>query len=310
MSTTSQGPAASEVRTGAILTDRPCARCGFNLYGQAIVREPVYQMLVARCPECGTVAALQEYPALGRWAGRWAAVLAAGWLLLLIAAVMGVGAAARGYATEVQMSAVAPLAQRIAQAHQEYQAQTVAAAGSNVNATQSWLVSQIVSPMTTIDTAWWATQDHEAIRSRAAQSGSAIDLWALWDWRGLPFVFGPIGLAAGIALVAVPRRRLWWVAPALMLGASVFLLLVAASERTRGMWVGQYVSATNLAAELDGRWVQWTTIALAALPLGLGAWLGRPAARTVIRWLLPPTMRAALAVLWTCDGLPPPSARA
>jgi len=309
MNMKSPEPAASEVRTGAILTDRPCARCGFNLYGQAITREPVYQMLVARCPECGTVAALQEYPALGRWAGRWAAALAALWLLLVFAAVLGVGAAAKGYGTEVHMAAVAPLAQRIAQEHQEYQAQAAAAAGSNVNATQSWLLAQGVSPATTIETSWWASQDGAAIRSRAAQAGPPLDLWALWDWRGLPLIFGPIGLAAGIALVSVPRRRLWWVVPALMLGAAVFMLLVAASDRPRGAWAGQYVGATNLAAGLDGRWIQWTTIALATLPLGLGAWLGRPVARMVIRGLLPPAMRASLAVLWTCDGLPPPSAQ-
>ena len=68
----------TERRTVSILVgDRLCTKCGYNLTGQPVLREPHYEMLIVRCPECGAVAALQEYPVLGRWAGRWAALLAA-----------------------------------------------------------------------------------------------------------------------------------------------------------------------------------------------------------------------------------------
>ena len=67
-----------------IRTDRPCAGCGFNLFGQPIVREGHYGLVSARCPECGRLAALQEYPALGKWADRWAKLLAATWIVALV----------------------------------------------------------------------------------------------------------------------------------------------------------------------------------------------------------------------------------
>ena len=57
---------SSEVVTGIIQGDRVCIACGFNLCGQRIVREPRYNLLIARCPECGQAATLQEYPLLGR----------------------------------------------------------------------------------------------------------------------------------------------------------------------------------------------------------------------------------------------------
>jgi hypothetical protein len=73
-----------EVRISTVVGDRLCIKCGFNLSGQPVVRESVYGMAIVRCPECSTIASLQEYPLLGRWARRIAAALAALWLLLLI----------------------------------------------------------------------------------------------------------------------------------------------------------------------------------------------------------------------------------
>ena len=63
-----------DVPVVSVLTgDRACISCGFNLVGQQVTREPVYGMLLVRCPECNTAASLQEYPLLGKWASRWAA---------------------------------------------------------------------------------------------------------------------------------------------------------------------------------------------------------------------------------------------
>lgn len=79
-STTSNG----EQRVSTLVGDRLCIRCCYNLVGQPILREQHYNMLIVRCPECGTVASLQEHPLLGRWAMRWAAVLAGLWILVLL----------------------------------------------------------------------------------------------------------------------------------------------------------------------------------------------------------------------------------
>ena len=48
---------------------------------------------------------------------------------------------------------------------------------------------------------------------------------------------------------------------------------------------------------------------LCVIPLALGLWLGRPLTRLSVRALLPPRLRWSLALLWTAEGLDPPTAR-
>ena len=50
----SRGPDARAERIAVVTGTRLCIRCGFNLTGQMILREPAYDLLIARCPECGT----------------------------------------------------------------------------------------------------------------------------------------------------------------------------------------------------------------------------------------------------------------
>ena len=64
----------TEERVSVTYGDRLCTHCHYNLIGQPVLREPYYSMLIVRCPECGTVAAMQEYPQLGRWANRWSVI--------------------------------------------------------------------------------------------------------------------------------------------------------------------------------------------------------------------------------------------
>src|SRR5688572_5228275 len=86
-----------EVRVSVLMGDRLCAACAYNLTGQTIVREPHYKLLIVRCPECATVASVQEYPLLGRWAVRWAMVLAGIWFLVLVAMWIASGATVFGF---------------------------------------------------------------------------------------------------------------------------------------------------------------------------------------------------------------------
>ena len=76
-----RGAESRAERVAIITGTRLCIRCGFNLTGQTILREPAYDLLIARCPECGTVAPLQEYPPLGAWQRRWAVLLAVLWFV-------------------------------------------------------------------------------------------------------------------------------------------------------------------------------------------------------------------------------------
>ena len=40
--------------------DRFCTGCNYNLIGQRVVREEHYSLFIVRCPECATVASVQD----------------------------------------------------------------------------------------------------------------------------------------------------------------------------------------------------------------------------------------------------------
>ncbi|MGV6813619.1 MAG: hypothetical protein ACWA5W_01265 [Phycisphaerales bacterium] len=69
-----------------IRADRACIGCGFNLFGQPVTKEAHYGLAIARCPECGTVAAIQSYPTMSHWVNRFRAILAALWIVVLLGA--------------------------------------------------------------------------------------------------------------------------------------------------------------------------------------------------------------------------------
>ncbi|MEZ6164498.1 MAG: hypothetical protein R3B67_08695 [Phycisphaerales bacterium] len=60
------------------------AGCGFNLYGQSVTREEHYGLAIARCPECGTVAALQQYPVMTHWVNRFRLIIGGIYIVLLL----------------------------------------------------------------------------------------------------------------------------------------------------------------------------------------------------------------------------------
>jgi|GEM_PF-1353801 len=70
-----------------IRADRACIGCGFNLFGQPVIKEEHYNLAIARCPECGEVAAIQTYPTMSHWVNRFRAIIGAGWVVTLIAAI-------------------------------------------------------------------------------------------------------------------------------------------------------------------------------------------------------------------------------
>ncbi|MDF1809029.1 MAG: hypothetical protein P1U42_04970 [Phycisphaerales bacterium] len=69
-----------------IRADRACIGCGFNLFGQPVVKEEHYNLAITRCPECGEVAAIQSYPTMSHWVNRFRVILGAGWVVSLLVA--------------------------------------------------------------------------------------------------------------------------------------------------------------------------------------------------------------------------------
>lgn len=85
-----------------IRTDRFCHRCGYNLHTQIVRREPRTELLVSRCPECGTYHPVGE-PAnrFDVWRQRGAAVILVAWMgvILSLATTAGISQGGLSYFT-------------------------------------------------------------------------------------------------------------------------------------------------------------------------------------------------------------------
>lgn len=287
-----------EMPTGhQIRTDRPCARCGFNLFGQPIVREPHYGLVAARCPECGQLAALQEYPALGKWADRWAKLLAAAWVLVLIGALGALFGPMVGFNFVLLESSSNGLGHTIGSRFTEWQQSQ----SMGVIQQQVFYGSGAWTP---VEVDWW--QEHRTqILEEFAADPRRVPQGATLVWVLLGLVCLCAGVFCSVSLLGARRRV------ALVIGAIPVVLAVSIA-----WWSGPSMAwGTNTIMARDAARIELRstvlpfTGALMTVALLIGVWQGRRIARAVVRLSLPPRMRSALAILWTRDGLPAPSSR-
>jgi hypothetical protein len=261
-------------------------------------------MLIARCPECGMVACLQEYPVLGRWAGRWAALVAAIWLLVLMAMLLGSGGILAALATGIGASAATPWAEAIAQRH--VQDLTEQAGRGPVSQSVQYVMQEPITRHSMLQKRWLDAQDLGAELAAAGGWIAVTDAWALLSWFWVAVVAFPMGSLWTVALLHVRRGRLPLAALVLVLVAAVFLAFI--HVRTAEMWQQQgWVPASAAAGGVVVLPFEVATLAFALLPLVAGMFLGRPLVRGLVRALLPPRLRGALALLWTVEGLSPPA---
>ncbi|MEM9373657.1 MAG: hypothetical protein AAGA55_08425 [Planctomycetota bacterium] len=286
-------PPADTPTPHTIGTDRPCARCGFNLFGQPIIREPHYQLIATRCPECGQLAALQEYPALGRWADRWARLLAALWIIILIGAMFAQFGPTLGLAISPIDEASRNMGNFIAT---EYQTHTTGQTEGPAQNTQFG-----INYLNTIERDWWYA-NRETLAERYAQRPNPArpEVFTMWATLALiTFVFGAFW---STALLGAKRRWALLVAsipPTVAIAMTAVVISAPTFDRT--VLTAQDAASSVLMARLLP-----LTAAIILVPLALGIFLGRRLARVLVRLALPPRMRSALAILWTRDGLPPP----
>jgi hypothetical protein len=303
-------PAPAGEIVGQITGDRWCARCGFSLHGQTVVREPHYRMPAARCPECGTMAALEEYPALGRWAGRWAGVLAVAWLgvaLGLLAATLSLNTIS---ASTAVYDASAPAAIFLVRSQNEWVAQQIVLNQEKPGTGKPYNASFVNQPHTEygyIDLGFVNDVGVAKLRESFARSGEPrFDVSRITWWVFVAMGMGLLGVAWSGVLLGLTRRRLVVIVPIVgALSLAIMLMTWAAHERLL-LRTGGGSSAYELGPELTGWGVAWALAVLGLVPLGLGAMLGRPLLRWSLRALLPPSARGALSILWHCDGLRPP----
>lgn len=319
------------VRTGQIQSDRVCTGCGYNLNGQLIVREEHYDLLIVRCPECGAVASVQEYPLLGKWANRWGMVLAALLALVLVAAWPLSGAAMLGFSfatcdeadsiyyryladrAEAEM-----LAAKAAEQAAKTGAPAVAVAPESPEAAAIIARDPAVmnSPNLTAGVAravfrsnsfsdWWEVQDPDAILAEAGGFNAVVDWRALAMWVPAVLTIFSIGCLWSVMLMHVRRRALvvpWLFIVGLAAAFTVIAIAVNPVESAR--------SAYSVArAQLSPRLLV-CSMGVFSIALGLGFAFGRPIVRRVLRLFLAPRLLAPFAGLWTAEGLPAPATRA
>jgi hypothetical protein len=312
-----QRAGSSDVRVSTLVGDRVCATCGFNLCGQSVVREQHYNMLMVRCPECGTVAPMMEYPLLTKWSVRFGYVLAAGWLLVLLLMIAVSSGVLFGQCNSVAQWGCMPLATEIAKLQKaHWQEQTglkpdfVGPIDPNFIASQSWVVQQALTAepgaYSYIDKTWWDSQDVDVIVASLGGTTKAVELSKLAmlvQWFLIPL---GIGWFWAVALLHVKLRRVAiWIPLLLFVGGAVLYLVVPNTWFNTWNWWGD--TAQNIAFRSKGWIVMLAAGGLSTMLVLIGVLTGRPLARLAVRGLLPPRLRGTLGYLWLATGRTPPS---
>lgn len=290
--------AGRAVRVSSVAGDRLCAGCGFNLTGQPVVREGQYSLLIVRCPECSTVAALQEYPLLGRWAARWAVVLAGVWALTLLGAWVASAGLLYALSNEVALRASERFAERIVAAQRVWLEEEIRA-DETKRQTYGWLLSQPDNYWSNVDASWWDQQDAAALLAGAGGWAGAGKWSALWGWVWIVVVSLAMGMFWSVALL---HLRGWRLAAAALLIVALgcgFSALGRLETATAYGWTG----AQWLANSVMGMPFEVMSLGFALAALAGSMLIGRPIVRGLVRAFLPPRLRGGLAGLWVADGL-------
>lgn len=297
--------AGGEERVGTILADRLCTKCFYNLSGQPVVRARPYDLLVARCPECGTVASLQEYPHLSRWSRRAIVIVALAWFGFLLLSLVASAAYVRQKVDTLTSVAAEPGAMKLAEAHKAWQEQRAALQyPPQPNSYNNWWAQQAPTIYSQIEPVFF--DEHPAI-AYFDQAGSWGAIWTrrlLVEW-GLGIVGCVImGMFWSVVLPHARRWRRLLVVPVIVGIAAAMALMN--STGTAYAWGGWNYALYSL-QPLIRTPVAFVGIASYAAPIAMGVYLGRPFARWAVRALVPPRLREPLLFLWLNDGLPAPA---
>jgi len=299
----------------AIVGDRLCVKCGFNLTGQPVLREPHYQLLISRCPECGTAAPLQEYPLLGRWANRWAAALAACWLLLLLVWVIGIGFAVWGLSLGAAELGAERFDDVIEIAYDEWAAASAPQAGAAHSTGAPAPPNPPVLPgarlrthyagVPAMDRAWWNGVDRAALLQSAGGFRRAVAPDGFIPMLPLVLMCFLLGAAGSVAMLHLRGVRLALVALA---PVAIALALAAATVAVRSAHIraAPFLDSEDAAWQIVGPRIHALALALAFVALAAGLVSGRPLVRRAARALLPPRLCNSLSLLWLTDKRPLP----
>ena len=295
----SQDQSVAEMHSDQIRGDRACAGCGFNLYGQTVSREPHYGLAIARCPECGTVASLQQYPVMTHWVNRFRAIIAGIYLLFLLGvfgmcvfAVSGFGMASIELASD-------GLADYIGGSYRAWeQAQAVSTQDlSSVNQ----ITGYVNGRWTVMSDAYVEQQLATDIEAYGPLLSGANKEFVVLMVPAV-FVCFAFGIFWSVTLLGSSRRRAL-IVPAVICVIG-FAILFSIKED-----LGSIVQAGDVARAEYMPLISVLVLSIMFAAMAAGIWLGRHIARGVVVFALPPRNRVPLGVLWTRDGLRPPGVR-
>jgi hypothetical protein len=308
--TTEVPTALAETRVSEVRGDRLCLRCGFNLHGQTILKEPHYGLFIVRCPECSAVTALQEYPVLGRWAKRWGFVLATAYVLLVVGLVIAAGLAAGGFSTAMAMEHSNSVCNDIVSRHRAWFDKTgqlqLAISSSPLNANLANMTNNYVQnwgPFAAINTDWWTTTGRDEVLAARSTGIMSLRGEVLAGCIAACVAALAVGAISAVIMPGLRRARLL-VVPIVVTIIGVVLIVVipdAISFRLPA-WLPGYVASGTLAPEVMIPHLRFMLLGALLVFITLGMFMGRPIARGLIRLLLPPKYASAFSFLWESDG--------
>jgi len=266
--------------------DRLCMQCMQPLAGRTIEREPASGLLFVRCGECGTAAALFEYPTLSPWLPRIKSVLAASLVVTTVVA----GLAMAGIATGFILGTAVECADLAGDALAAAPPPSGNTDDGNGNFPQRWSNAELP---------WLATgAGRTALADARWHPMIVLLLAAMLGLAGM--LLFPFAAAAGIALTArKPLVRALFAALPIAIGG---VLSAAMASIDSGGLAGGIGSWTEVAeAEHRGAYRLFIASTLAAW-CAVVAMLGPSIAAGLARLVLPPRDRRLVAWLWEWRG--------
>lgn len=283
-------------RLGQVTGDRRCHVCWFNLRGQVIVREPHYKMVMVRCPECGTPSPLLDYPRLGPWGRRFGVFAAMVYLAATVGLLLGVGGVVAAIADLSASEAVAPLGLHISSECIDW-AKAQSTTANAKNAPNSWLAQTDPSASGWIDGKWWAGADRAAIMAAVPSPHRPFAANVAFTWLVACLPLLPMSCVLGCLVSHLRGRRLLLI-PAACAAFAVVITVIGMAESGRPAMIR---TADIAARNMLGHGVIALQLAMVSLPVVAGVFAGRPVARGLVRWLVPPRQWAHFGFLWAAD---------
>lgn len=308
-----------------IRADRACIGCGFNLFGQTVSKEEHYGLAITRCPECGTVAALQSYPTMSHWVNRFRVILASFWIILLTALFAANTGGLLGFTVSAIDVASDDLGDIIGLAYEQWglTQEQVASQTSSVAGAPAPPSAPIPVPGTTtiVTINGVTTINGVAIGGNSYRWQQVSEEWmesdlettidqtgGLWKNADKQFLY----LAFPAAVVATIAGVLWSI---LLLGAKrkQMLLIPLAGCLIAGFiitGVNNSAGGSNYSNQIADR--LYTPLILPMMLgtqfvfLAFGIFIGRKIARMLVIMALPASARVPFSIFWTRDGLQVP----